>query len=193
MRANLSAFAAAAAGAIGVSAAVLWGAAPALADGAWIEVNPSSIQAGFRVGIRASCQDNLNPATVKSDAFGEITLAPENGFLVGAATIPSNKRAGAYTVELTCANGSSASTTLNVIGMERPTHGPATGGGGTAPTGTGPLVLAGGLADPGARRRRRRHGAAAPCLLAARAGGRRTRLRRPHRTIRPGWRGSPCR
>jgi hypothetical protein len=143
MRAYLSAFGAVAAGA---AAAVFWGTAPASADGAWIEVNPSSIQAGYRVGIRASCQENLNEATVRSDAFGEIKLAPEYGFLVGAVTIPSDQRARGYTVRLSCPNGSSATTTLNVIGMDRPTRGPATGGGGTASGGSGPLVLAGGLA-----------------------------------------------
>jgi hypothetical protein len=141
MRAFLSGLAVAAG-----ATAVLWGATPALADGAWIEVNPSSIQAGFQIGIRASCQDNLNPATVKSDAFAQITLLPENGFLVGAVTIPENTRARAYTVKLSCPNGSSATTTLNVIGMATPTHGPATGGGGTAPKDSGPLVVAGGLA-----------------------------------------------
>jgi hypothetical protein len=143
MRAYLSAFAAVAAGA---TAALFWGTGPASADGAWIEVNPSSIQAGYRVGIRASCQENLNEATVTSDAFGEIKLAPEYGFLVGAVTIPSDKKAMGYSVRLKCPNGSSASTTLNVIGMDKPTRGPATGGGGTASGGSGPIVLAGGLA-----------------------------------------------
>jgi hypothetical protein len=88
----------------------------------------------------------MNPATVTSGAFGQVTLTPQNGFLAGAATIPSNTRARAYSVRLKCPNGSFATTTLNVVGMQRPTRGPATGGGGTAPSDTGPLVLAGGLA-----------------------------------------------
>jgi hypothetical protein len=142
MRAYLSVFAAVAAGA---TAALVWGV-PASADGAWIEVNPSSIQAGYRVGIRASCQENLNEATVSSGAFGEITLAPEHGFLVGAVTIPADTKPKGYRVRLRCPTGSSASTTLNVIGMDRPTHGPATGGGGLAGSGGGPMVIAGGLA-----------------------------------------------
>lgn len=129
------------------AAGVLFFAAPARADGAWIEVNPSSIQAGYRVGIRASCEENLNEATVKSDAFGEIKLLPEYGFLVGAVTIPTTKKAKTYSAKLTCANGSTATTTITVIGMDRPTKGPATGGGGTASSGSsGGLVMAGGAA-----------------------------------------------
>jgi len=144
----MRAFLAAISGGAAAAAAVLFLAEPAQADGAWIEVNPSSIQAGYRVGIRASCEDNLNEATVKSDAFGEIKLLPEYGFLVGAVTIPTNKKAKTYDAKLTCANGSTASTTINVIGMDRPTKGPATGGGGTA-SDSGPssgLVMAGGAA-----------------------------------------------
>jgi hypothetical protein len=152
-------------GGAAAAAAVLFLAGPARADGVWIEVNPSTIQAGNRVEIRASCEDNLNEATVKSDAFGEIKLLPENGFLVGAVTIPSDTRAKSYTVRLTCANGSRASTTLNVIGMDRPTKGPATGGGGTASSGDGGLLVASGLAAValglglGLARRRRRSAA----------------------------------
>ncbi len=142
----MRAFLAAISGGAAAAAAVLFLAEPAQADGAWIEVNPSSIQAGYRVGIRASCEDNLNEATVKSDAFGEIKLLPEYGFLVGAVTIPTDKKAKNYSVKLTCANSSTASTTLNVIGMDRPTKGPATGGGGTASGTGGPLMLAGGVA-----------------------------------------------
>ena len=142
MRALLAAIS----GGAAAAAAVLFLAEPAQADGAWIEVNPSSIQAGYRVGIRASCEDNLNEATVTSDAFGQIKLLPEHGFLVGAVTIPTGTKATNYRVRLTCANGSTASTTINVLGMDRPTKGPATGGGGTASGTGGPLVLAGGVA-----------------------------------------------
>jgi hypothetical protein len=141
MRGFLSALAAAAG-----TTAVLWGATPAAAASSWIEVNPSSIQAGSSVAIRASCQDNTSPATAKSSAFGQVTLVPQNGFLVGSVTIPANTRARTYSVRLSCPNGSSARTSLNVVGMERPTLGPATGGGGTAPNDAGPLLLAGGLA-----------------------------------------------
>jgi hypothetical protein len=142
MRAFLAAISSGAAAA----AAVLWLAEPARADGAWIEINPSTIQAGYRVGIRASCEENLNQATVKSDAFGEVILAPVNGFLIGDVTIPSNKRARTYSVKLTCANESTATTSLTVVGMDRPTKGPNTGFGGTASSGGETLVLAGGVA-----------------------------------------------
>jgi len=151
-------------GAAAATGAALVGGAPARADGAWIELNPSTIQSGYRVGIKATCEENLNQATVTSKAFGEVILAPEFGFLVGAVTVPTGTREGTYDVKLTCANGSHATTTLNVIGMAHPSYGPHTGGGGLADSGRGgPAVLATGVASVGvglgmlaARRRRRR-------------------------------------
>lgn len=126
----------------GVAALALLGApAPAYADGAWVEVNPSSIQAGYRVGIRGSCQENLNDATAKSDAFGEVKMAPEHGFVVAAVTIPTGTKPRGYTVKLSCVNGSTATTTMYVLGMDHPTKGPATGGGGTAGSATSPLAV----------------------------------------------------
>ncbi|GAA4706443.1 hypothetical protein Prum_055890 [Phytohabitans rumicis] len=116
---------------------------PAYADGAWVEVNPSSIQAGYRVGIRGSCQENLNDAIAKSDAFGEVKMAPEHGFVVAAVTVPAKTRPGDYKVNLSCKNGSSATTTMYVLGMDHPSKGPATGGGGTARDATTPLAVTG--------------------------------------------------
>lgn len=120
------------------------------AQGVFVEVNPNTIQAGFQVGIHASCGEDLNPASVKSGAFGEITLTPSQGsrYLTGSATVPSNTRAGEYKVDLKCANGATASAELFVLGMARPTRGPATGGGGTAsatidPGDSAPALLAG--------------------------------------------------
>jgi hypothetical protein len=133
------------AAALGIAAmACLVLPAPAYADGAWVEVNPSSIQAGYRVGIRGSCQENLNDTVAKSKAFGEVKMAPEHGFVVAAVTIPSGTRAGDYEVKLSCANGSTATTTMYVLGMDTPTKGPASGGGGTAGGASTPLVLTGG-------------------------------------------------
>jgi len=127
--------------------AVLLAGAPARADSAWIELNPSTIQAGYRVEIKASCGENLNQAKVTSKAFGEVILAPKLGFLIGDVTVPDKTREGDYDVKLHCANGSTATTTLNVIGMARPSHGPHTGGGGLAASSTGGgALVAGGLA-----------------------------------------------
>lgn len=84
---------------------------------------------------------------MKSDAFGRVVLRPDNGFLTGAVTIPGNKQPGDYPVDLRCANGNTASTTLTVLNMAQPSKGPATGGGGTAGgRGAGSLLLVGGLA-----------------------------------------------
>jgi LPXTG-motif cell wall-anchored protein len=103
-------------------------------SGVAVEVNPSTIQAGFQVQIRASCGDDVNPATARSRAFGEITLTPhhQSDQLIGWATIPTSTDPGDYRVDLRCANGSSAQAELIVLGMARPTRGPDTGGGGTA-------------------------------------------------------------
>ncbi|GAB3185451.1 hypothetical protein FHX75_13420 [Micromonospora palomenae] len=132
-----------------VAAFVLVTATPARAgENTFVEVTPNTAQAGTRVSIRASC-DNANnqQATVQSDAFGRVVLRPDNGFLTGAVTIPGNKQPGDYPVDLRCANGNTASTTLTVLNMAQPTKGPATGAGGTAgDRGAGSLLLVGGLA-----------------------------------------------
>ncbi len=145
-----------------VAAFVLMTVSPARAgENVFVEVTPNPAQAGTRVSIRASCGNaNNRQAEVKSDAFGRVMLRPDNGFLTGAATIPGNKQAGDFPVDLRCANGNTASTVLTVLNMAQPSKGPATGGGGTAGgRGAGSLLLVGGLvavavvAGVGARRR----------------------------------------
>ncbi|MER5458812.1 hypothetical protein ABT008_28995 [Micromonospora sp. NPDC002389] len=131
-----------------IGAFVLVGAAPARAgENAFVEVTPNSVQAGSRVHLKASC-DNANnrQAEVTSDAFRQVFLRPDNGFLTGDVTVPSDKQAGDYPVNLRCENGQTAHTTLTVLNMEQPTKGPATGGGGTADGGTGSMLLLGGAA-----------------------------------------------
>lgn len=139
-------------------------AAPA-ADEVFVEVNPSTIEAGERVGIRASCPSNDKPATVRSDAFGRVTVEPRFGFLVRSVTIPSDQDPRSFTVRLTCPTGETATATLHVVNRTRPTRGPATGFGGTADTGfglggvlvvTGLLTVAGGVAIGLIALRRRR-------------------------------------
>ncbi|MEV0156619.1 hypothetical protein AB0H57_23225 [Micromonospora sp. NPDC050686] len=147
-----------------VGAFVLATGTPAHAgENVFVEVTPSSVQAGSRVNIRASCGNNNNrQATVRSDAFGgPVTLRPNNGFLTGSATVPGNKQPGDFPVDLRCENGQTASTMLTVLNMAQPSKGPATGGGGTAGggPGVGSVLLVGGLAAVavvagfGARRR----------------------------------------
>ncbi|MEV0004113.1 hypothetical protein AB0H28_17755 [Micromonospora sp. NPDC050980] len=146
-----------------VAAFVLTTAPPARAgESVFIEVTPNSVQAGSRVNLRAGCDNNNDrQAQVTSDAFGRVVLRSNNGFLTGSVTVPGNKAAGDYPVNLDCANGATASTMLTVLNMSQPSKGPATGGGGTAGggRGTGSLLLVGGLvavavvAGVGARRR----------------------------------------
>lgn len=124
---------------------VLLGAAPAHADDVFVQVNPSTVQAGFLVGIRASCSDNSSPATVDSEAFGRVTVQPQDGALTAAALVPENTRPDTYRVRLNCPDGKSASTNLIVVAAGRPTRGPATGFGGTAGEGPGGFLLAGGV------------------------------------------------
>jgi hypothetical protein len=126
-------------GLLAVAVLALGPALPARAaqGGVFVQVNPNTIQAGFQVGINASCGEDLNPASVTSRAFGEVTLTPYQGsrFLSGSATVPANTPADEYKVDLKCANGSTATTDLFVLGMAQPTRGPSTGGGGTAAAG----------------------------------------------------------
>jgi hypothetical protein len=127
-------------------AALLLGPAPAHAAAVFIEVNPSTVEAGNQVGIRASCPNNSVAATVRSDAFGQVTVKPQYGFLVVAVRVPTNRPTRTYTVQLVCPEGSTAATNLHVVGKTRPTQGPATGFGGTADDGSGALLVGGGLA-----------------------------------------------
>lgn len=126
-------------------------AAAAAQPDVFVEVSPSTIQAGRQVGIRASCGQDPRPAAVRSGAFGELALPPQPGsrLLVGSATVPSRTQAGQYQVDLRCGTGATASAELYVLRMAQPTRGPRTGGGGTSqagdarPGGTGPVLVAG--------------------------------------------------
>ncbi|MET7668098.1 hypothetical protein [Micromonospora luteifusca] len=133
-----------------IGAFVLMSVAPARAgESVFVEVMPNSAQAGSQVSIKASCDNDNNDrqSTVHSDAFPRVTLKPDKGFLTGQATIPRDKPAGDYPVDLRCENGQTASTTLTVLNMASPSKGPATGGGGTASgRGTGSLLVLGGVA-----------------------------------------------
>ena len=126
--------------------AVLATAAPARAAEIFVEVNPSTVQAGNQVGIRASCTDNNATAIVRSDAFGQITVSPQYGFLTATVRIPTDRQAKTYVVRLTCSDATTATVNLHVVGKTQPTQGPATGFGGTAGGGTGRLLIGGGLA-----------------------------------------------
>ncbi|MEU4553551.1 hypothetical protein EV382_3880 [Micromonospora violae] len=133
-----------------VGAFVLLSVAPARAgENVFVEVTPNSVQAGSRVSIKASCDNDNNnrQSSVHSDAFGQVRLRPDKGFLTGQATIPRDKPAGDYAVDLRCENGETSSTTLTVLNMASPSKGPATGGGGMAGgRGTGSLLVIGGVA-----------------------------------------------
>ncbi|MFG1950986.1 hypothetical protein [Micromonospora sp. NPDC048830] len=132
-----------------VGAFVLATAAPARAgQNTFVEVTPNSAQAGTRVSIRASCDnDNRRQAEVRSDAFGRVVVRPDNGFLTGTVTIPASKEPGDFPVDLRCPNGNTAQTTLTVLNMTQPSKGPNTGLGGTSGgRGTAALLLVGGLA-----------------------------------------------
>ena len=130
--------------ALGFAAAVAPGA-PALAAAVFVETNPSTVPVGDEIGLRVSCDDNLTAATVKSDAFGTVTVSPRYGFLTATVRVPAGTRPGAYQVRLTCAGGEHASNILHVVAKDRPARGPATGGGGTAGGGAAPALIGGGL------------------------------------------------
>jgi hypothetical protein len=144
---GLGLLATAAAVLLGPAAVIGLNPAPAWAADVFVQVNPSTVQAGFMVGIRASCSENTAPATVESPAFGTVTAQPQDGVLTAAALVPENTDAGTYRVKLNCPDGRNATTMLNVVAAGRPERGPATGFGGTAGDDGDPggLVL-GGLA-----------------------------------------------
>lgn len=127
-------------------AGVLATPAPARAADVFVQVNPSTVEAGFMVGIKASCTSNTQPATVESGAFGTTTVHPQAGFLTAVASVPATTRADTYRVRLSCPDGKNASSRLIVVGATRPKRGPATGFGGSAGDDPGGLLVAGGLA-----------------------------------------------
>ncbi|MFY1632679.1 hypothetical protein ACN27F_05200 [Solwaraspora sp. WMMB335] len=124
--------AAGAAATVAAVAGVLLVAVPARAADVFIELNPSTVESGYLVGIRASCTENTQPATVESDAFGSVEVRPQFDFLTAAVTVPAGTEAGSYRVRLRCPDDRVATTTLYVLDPTRPSRGPATGFGGTA-------------------------------------------------------------
>jgi hypothetical protein len=134
--------------------------AAANSAGVWVTVSPATVDAGSQVSIKANCGDNLNPATVKSTAFGEVTLqpaAPPADVLIAQVTVPPDTPKATYDVRLSCSTGSNASTTLTVLNSvtvtPRATYtghatlGPNTGGGflahGSGPANRSPFVWLG--------------------------------------------------
>jgi len=118
--------------ALAIGGATVAAAVPARAVDVFIEVNPATIQAGSTVALRASCGESVTSGTVRSEAFGTVPVTPQNGFLVATVGVPSTRKAGNYTVRLTCPSGRAATTTLVVLGTLAPATGPHTGGGGLA-------------------------------------------------------------
>jgi hypothetical protein len=123
----------------------------AQADGEYLRITRSTIQAGFQVEIEAYCGDNVNNATVSSDAFGVVTVTPvqipntTRYIHRGTATIPPATKAAAYKVHLKCPSEQSAATTLHVVNYALQSHGPHTGGGFLASSSTSgtPMIGAG--------------------------------------------------
>ncbi|AGZ39778.1 hypothetical protein [Actinoplanes friuliensis] len=129
---------------------VLLESSPALAADVFVETNPSTVRAGDDIGIRASCDDNLKPATVTAGPIGTVTVSPSYGFLTTTTRVPSATDPGDYPVRLKCPDGKTAENTLHVVVKVEPARGPATGGGGTAEGRSAPLLIGGGLAALGA-------------------------------------------
>jgi len=125
----------------------------AWADGEFLRITPSTIQAGFQVEIEANCGDAVNPATVSSDAFGVVTITPQrdprtNQVLDrGQATIPPGTKAGSYKVLLKCPSQQTATTTLHVVNTNPiRSLGPHTGGGYLAHNDNSGLMIGAGSA-----------------------------------------------
>jgi hypothetical protein len=126
-------------------AVALTGASPAAGAAVFVEINPSTVRAGDEIALRASCDDNLKAATVRGEPIGTVTVQPEFGFLTATVRVPDSTEVGDYPVALTCPDGGAATAVLHVVAKVEPSRGPATGGGGTAGTATGPVLMTGGL------------------------------------------------
>jgi hypothetical protein len=124
---------------------VFIGAPAARAAAIFVETNPSTVPVGDEVGLRASCDDNLKSAVVTSGLFGSVAVQPRFGFLTATARVPGGTRPGDYRVDLRCPDGRTATSTLHVVAKVEPSRGPATGGGGTAPGRSAPVLIGAGL------------------------------------------------
>jgi hypothetical protein len=127
-------------------ATALTGAAPVHAAAVFLEANPDTVRAGDEFGLRASCTDNLKDAVVAGGPIGRVTVRPNVAFLTATIRVPRATDPGDYRLTLTCPDGPTATTVLHVVARVEPTRGPATGGGGTAPGRSAPLMIGGGLA-----------------------------------------------
>jgi hypothetical protein len=121
------------------------GAAPAQAASIFVETNPSTARPSDQIGVRASCTDNLNAATVAGGPLGTLTVQPRYGFLTATTRVPPGTKVGDYTITLTCPDKKTATSTLHVVARVTPARGPATGGGGLAPGRSAPMLIGGGL------------------------------------------------
>jgi hypothetical protein len=131
--------------AIGLSVLFL-GAGPAQAAAIFVEANPSTARPGDQITLRASCPENIAAATVTSDLFGKVTVQPQYGFLTAPVRVPTTTEPGDYTLMLVCPNnGPKPTGKLHVVALVEPSRGPATGGGGTAPGKSAPMLIGGGL------------------------------------------------
>jgi hypothetical protein len=137
---------AAALAALAVGLSVLFlDAGPAQAAAVFVEANPSTARAGDQITLRASCTENIKAATVSGSPFGKVTVQPQYGFLTAAVRIPTTTKVGNYPIALSCPDGAKATGVLHVVARVEPTRGPATGGGGTAPGKSAPMLIGGGL------------------------------------------------
>lgn len=131
-------------GLLGVSTLSKGASSVAAAAAVLVQVSPSSITPGNQVTVHGNCGDSANTATVKSGAFAsQVTLHPVGSSLEAAVTIPADTVPGVYSVNLTCASGSQASTNLTVLGSGGSTPASTTG---TGTVGEGPHTGGGFLA-----------------------------------------------
>ena len=106
----------------------------------WVEVSPSTVQAGELVAIRAACAGDSQSGTVRSAAFGTVTVTPKMGYLSAEVQVPPNAAVGQHDVKVTCPDGQTATTSLTIVAptpTSQPTVGPHTGGGYLGNDGTG--------------------------------------------------------
>jgi hypothetical protein len=122
------------------------GAGPAQAAAVFVEANPSTARPGDQITLRASCPENITAGTVTGSPFGTVTVQPQYGFLTAAVRVPTTTKVGDYTLTLFCPDKTTKTTgVLHVVALVEPTRGPATGGGGTAPGRSAPMLIGGGL------------------------------------------------
>jgi hypothetical protein len=127
-----------------VAAALITPAAAYAAAG--VTASPSTVSAGERTTVRASCRSDASSAKLRGTwmhSLSRTAMAADTsqgpGSFIETVSIPAGTRPGTYDISVACSTGQGGMTKLTVASGRAP----ATGGGSTSTGVSGALLLTG--------------------------------------------------